>query len=72
MERGYQQNDSLADGSGGKSWSGITDICPDGTGDHGCLDFEAVHDEVKDTLIVQYCLGKSETKCTDMQRMSTE
>ena len=60
----------------GRTWSGITDICPDGRveGTHaaGCLDFEAVWDAEKDALIVQYCLGKNEGKCSDMQLVSTD
>lgn len=57
---------------GGKSWSEMTDICPDGHGDKGCLDYEAVYDEVSNALVVQYCQGVGEAHCTDMQLMSTD
>jgi hypothetical protein len=57
---------------GGTVWSDMTDLCPDGTGNNGCLDYEAVFDEVAQKLIVQYCLGKSESNCTNMQRSSTD
>ena len=48
----------------------MTDICPDGHGDKGCLDYEAVYDEVSNALVVQYCQGVGEAHCTDMQLMS--
>ena len=57
---------------GGKTWSEMTDICPDGHGDKGCLDYEAVYDEVSNALVVQYCQGVGEAHCTDMQLMSTD
>eukprot|EP01047_Picozoa_sp_COSAG01_P026710 COSAG01_NODE_1731_length_9369_cov_35.048220_2_plen_150_part_00 len=57
---------------GGSSWSRLTDICPDGRGAHGCLDYEAVYDEIAGALIVQYCQGAGEAHCTNMQLLSTD
>jgi hypothetical protein len=41
----------------GATWSGLTDICPDGHGEKGCSDFAVVFDEVHERLVVQYTGG---------------
>lgn len=57
----------------------MTDICPENKTwspaarlSRGCLDFSAVHDAVTNVIVVQYCEGENEGKCTNRQITSQD